>query len=395
MSHTKPKKAHGSALNAKLSPDAVHRFVHDLVGQDMHAKRVLSLANGVVGVLHSAALAIHLIGHGFAESCGKNTKHGIKQVDRLLSNAGITLSIWFSKWVKYVVANREEIQVVLDWTEFEPDGQSTIALYMLTRHGRATPLLWKTVRKNTLKDHQGSYEDEVIELLHGSLPPGIQVTLIADRGFGDQKRYAHLEILGWNYVIRFRENILVEDASGCTKTAGEWVPSNGRTKRLDQARVTRDRAEVPTVVCVKKKNMKEAWCLATSLKDLDSGSIVKLYGRRFTIEETFRDQKDIHFGFGLSSTHIGDPIRRDRLLMLAAMAQALLTLLGAAGEAVGLDRMLKANTVKTRTLSLLRQGTSWYRALPNMPDERARILVEAFDKILAEHAFSRDILGAI
>ncbi len=261
----------------------------------------------------------------------------------------------------------------------------------LRQHGRATPLLWKTVRKNTLKDHQGSYEDEVIELLHGSLPPGIQVTLIADRGFGDQKRYAHLEILGWNYVIRFRENILVEDASGCTKTAGEWVPSNGRTKRLDQARVTRDRAEVPTVVCVKKKNMKEAWCLATSLKDLDSGSVVKLYGRRFTIEETFRDQKDIHFGFGLSSTHIGDPIRRDRLLMLAAMAQALLTLLGAAGEAVGLDRMLKANTVKTRTLSLLRQGTSWYRALPNMPDERARILVEAFDKILAEHAFSRDI----
>ena len=81
--------------------------------------------------------------------------------------------------------------------------------------------------------------------------------------------------------------------------------------------------------------------------------------------------------------------------MLAAMAQALLTLLGAAGEAVGLDRMLKANTVKRRTLSLLRQGTCWFRALPNMPDDRARILLESCDKILAGHAFSRDILGAI
>ncbi|MCA9628005.1 MAG: transposase [Myxococcales bacterium] len=215
---------------AKLSPEAVHRFVHDLVGGDMHAKRVLSLANGVVGVLHSAALAIHLIGYGFATACGKNTKHAVKQVDRLLSNSGITLSVWFAKWVEYVVGDRKEIQVVLDWTEFEPDGQSTIALYMLTRHGRATPLLWRTVRKNTLKDRQGSYEDEIIEFLHETLPAGTQVTLIADRGFGDQKRYAHLEVLGWSYVIRFRENILIEDVTGTRKPASEWVPSNGRAR---------------------------------------------------------------------------------------------------------------------------------------------------------------------
>jgi hypothetical protein len=30
-----------------------------------------------------------------------------------------------------------------------------------------------------------------------------------------------------------------------------------------------------------------------------------LYARRFTIEETFRDLKDNHFGMGLSATHIG------------------------------------------------------------------------------------------
>ncbi len=32
-----------------------------------------------------------------------------------------------------------------DWTEFDADNQSTIALYLVTKHGRATPLLWKTV----------------------------------------------------------------------------------------------------------------------------------------------------------------------------------------------------------------------------------------------------------
>jgi Protein of unknown function (DUF1524) len=41
---------------------------------------------------------------------------------------------------------------------------------------------------------------------------------------------------------------------------------------------------------------------------------VKLYGKRFTIEETFRDENDIHFGLGLSATHIRqDPAPLPRL----------------------------------------------------------------------------------
>jgi len=59
---------------------------------------------------------------------------------------------------------------------------------------------------------------------------------------------------------------------------------------------------------------------------------VKFYSRRFTIEEVFRDTKDLHFGLGLSATHIRDERRRDRLLLLVAIGHRLLTLLGAASE---------------------------------------------------------------
>ena len=112
-------------------------------------------------------------------------------------------------------------------------------------------------------------------------------------------------------------------------------------------------------------------------------------------EETFRDQKDLRFGMGLSSTHIKDPLRRDRMLMLAAFAQGLLTLLGAASEAAGLDRYLKANTVKKRTHSLFRQGSYWYAAIPTLRDERLLPLMEAFGKIVADHEVSRELLGFI
>lgn len=108
--------------------------------------------------------------------------------------------------------------------------------------------------------------------------------------------------------------------------------------------------------------MKEAWCLATSLRDRKAVEIIKLYGRRFTIEETFRDQKNFRFGLGLSATHIGSTERRDRLLLLAAIAQALLTLVGAASEACGFVRRLKTNTSKKRTMSLLNRAPSLHRA---------------------------------
>jgi hypothetical protein len=43
-------------------------------------------------------------------------------------------------------------------------------------------------------------------------------------------------------------------------------------------------------------------------------------------------------------------------MLVGAIAASLLTLLGAVGEAIGLDRMMGANTVKTRTHSLLNQS---------------------------------------
>jgi hypothetical protein len=120
-----------------------------------------------------------------------------------------------------------------------------------------------------------------------------------------------------------------------------------------------------------------------------------LLRRTFGVEETFRDQKDMRFGLGLSATHIRDGKRRDRLLLLAAVAQVLLTLLGAASEEAGLDRYLKVNTVKRRTHSLYRQGLYWYDCIPTMREDWLARLMMAFDRIVREHTVLREIFGII
>lgn len=378
----------------KLGLKETRRMMHSIF-TDLHAKRVESLANYTVGAMHAPSAAIHAIGAAYAELAEIKPKHGIKQVDRYLSNEGIDVEALMPQWAKFVIGSRAELLLALDWTEFDPDDHSTLCAYVVTTHGRATPLAWKTYKKSKLTDGaRTNAEHAMIEQLGGAISPDIAVTLLADRGFGSTEFYETLSILGWDYVIRFRSSILVEKGKQ-SKSAKQWMNSSGRARKLRNAKVTKHRYEVGAVVAVKSKGMKDAWFLATSLASATASTIIKLYGRRFTIEETFRDQKDLRFGMGLSATHIRKAPRRDRLLMLLAIAQVLLTLLGAASERAGLDAYLKANTVKRRTHSLFRQGRYWYGTFATMRDDWFERLMTAFDEILAEQATMSQILGRI
>jgi hypothetical protein len=73
---------------------------------------------------------------------------------------------------------------------------------------------------------------------------------------------------------------------------------------LREVRVTAERVPVPAVVLVHAPKMKEAWCLATTLSNRKASEIVKLYGKRFTMEETFRDNRDLYsvWGFRLCTS---------------------------------------------------------------------------------------------
>lgn len=381
--------------NFVKDPLRVAATIEKIFEDDLHARRVVSLANGVVGVLDAAVLSIHAIGRGYAHATNHSEKHGVKQTDRMLGNGGIDVWSLFRPWAEFVVGERKAVVLALDWTEFDADDHATLAGYLITSHGRATPLIWMTVHKSTLEGKRNDYEYKLIERLHECLSADVTITLLADRGFGDQKLYGLLQALGWDFVIRFRGAIQVEAANGERKPAAKWLPPTGRATMIRGARVTRTRAKVPAVVVVHAPRMKEAWCLATTLSDAKATDVVKLYGRRFTIEETFRDQKNLRFGLGLSATHIGRTDRRDRLLLLAAIAQALLTLLGAAGEASGLDRLMKTNTSKKRTMSLLNQGINLYAAIPMMGDDRLAPLMTAYDAVVRRHEIFRSVFGLI
>jgi len=362
----------------------VRSFLDSVLSEDIHAKRVDSLANAALGVMTGASLAVAMIGRSLAQARGLLTKHAVKQVDRLLSNPGIEAWDIFATWVPEMVGSRTDIVVAMDWTDYDADGQATLALKLVTRHGRATPLVWLSVHKDELTDARNAYEDAALCRLAEVLPAGVKVTILADRGFADTKLFGFLAELNLGYVIRLKGNIKVRAADGPTRPAGEWVGQGGRARKLRDAAVTEAQCPVGAVVCVHAKGMKEAWCLAASNAAAPSRQIIDLYSKRWGVEPSFRDTKDLRFGMGLSAVRIGDPRRRDRLLLLNAVAVVLLTLLGAAGESLGMDRHLKSNTVKKRTHSLFRQGCMLYDLIPNMPEHRLTPLINRYAEILQQ-----------
>ena len=248
-----------------------------------------------------------MIGQALAKARGLFAKSAIKQVDRLLSNAGVVPCDLLGWWVREVVGERREIVVAMDWTDFDADNQSPLALHLITRHGRATPLIWRTVNKDELKNQRNDFQDLCLSRLKALTPEGVAVTILADRGFGDVKLLEFLDSLGFRYVIRFRGNIHVSAAGGETELAADWVGKGGRARMLRNAEITAARHKVAAVVCVKAGGMAEPWHLAASDGSLGAPEIIKLYAKRWTIEPSFRDSKDPRFGMGMSALRIDDP----------------------------------------------------------------------------------------
>jgi len=380
-----------------MNNQAIERAMQSIFSDtELHAARVVSLTHCVLGAISAAQAGIANIGRAEASVRQLVPKHAIKQVDRFLSNEGFEVAVALRDVVRFVLAERWRVKVSLDWTDYQGGKHHRIALSLVTRHGRATPLVWKTVPASEIKDHRNDHEDALLRLFKKLLPDCVkQVIVLADRGFADVELYDMLSgELGFDFVVRFRGGLVVRDEDGVARYGRQWVPSNGRARLLPNAKVTGQRFEVRAVVAVKRARMKDPWLLATSLP-LKAAEVVALYAKRFTIEENFRDEKDWRFGMGSRWVNIERADRRDRLCLILTLAIILMTLLGSAGEEMGLDRSLRANTVKRRTHSLFRQGREYARGAVGKLKNAAWRLWKRFETLVDTQPLWADEEGVI
>jgi len=325
---------------------AVEQFVF-LVFEHLHQRQRRALASFVFATLFARVAGVAAIGRALAAHRHKVPKHAIKQFDRFLSNPKLDVGDVMDLWIR-AVAGSGRLLLVIDWTEFAADGHHVLMISRVHRRGRAIPMAWTTVLSKKLDGRMKDVERELLARVRRVVGPTRRPIVLADRAFGDVALYQWLRDRGFDFVIRFRKVIFVRGDDGIAGRAADLVPTNGRARRFQDADIAARGDGFATVVLVKRHGMKDSWCLATNLDVLHADDVVRLYGRRFTIEETFRDVKDVRFGLGLSKCSITRTDRRDRMLLVVSIAVYITSVVGCIADRLGLERRVRANKPKSQ-----------------------------------------------
>lgn len=274
-----------------------------------------------VGRVSLAAIGRQLLGPAAAQ-------HRIKRTWRFVANRRVESCLAMQGVVRRLVKRRRKpLLISFDWTELR--GFCTL-MAAAVRKGRSIPLVWASYPKGVLHKSQNHLEEGLLRVLRTMVPESVPVILLADRGFGRTELARTCQFLGFHYVVRIRPDVWIEHPDFRGKLL-DYPVSKGICRLLANVRYRKHRPVTQHVVVRWKLGLPEKrdepWFLMT---DLRRGPLAlsELYGRRMTIEELFRDDKNRWNGYALRATQLTRADRIDRLLLILALAYILLVGLG-------------------------------------------------------------------
>jgi hypothetical protein len=361
---------------------AILRFIEGLIKWDK--RRSLCLGRLALALMRGGRLGVAAIGRFIPTPT--SDKHHIKSVDRFLSNAKVDLAVLWEALCALAAHQKPRVFVLLDWTDLHHDRLETLVA-AVSYGGRALPIAWVTARKGMYEKSRNRVEVNLCLTLKGLVSPGVEVVIVADRGFGRASFLTALSRAGIQYVSRIRKDVHLIHGRSNGPVANRSI-KRGQTRDLPDALYGEDarfplRAVITFGHSCGKNIPKQPWYLVTSIASTQLGAqqIVAIYKVRMRIEHNFRDHKSMRFGFQLRSVRLSSADRYDRLLAIAAIAMLFLVLIGSEVVRRHLDRAFRANTSKSRTHSLFSLGLAYARRHALGPP-RTRRLLSCFDPVL-------------
>ena len=371
----------------------------------IHATRMRALVASVLALLRSGSLCMANLGRALPG----NPKHGIKRIDRLLSNSKMHRDVprLYSALARTLLRGVERPVLLLDWSKVT-DGFHALTT-SVAFEGRSFALYSEVHPEAKLGENK--VQKRYLKALADVLPRGCRPILVFDAGFG-HKFFKAVTQRGWHFVSRLRGNRLLckegtsewlsckdvrERATRQAVEQGQWrVCKTGGAdhyrlityrKKPGKKRSSKSKADSYTIRNYKAR-AKEPWLLVTSLSEYSATHIVYLYSQRMQIEENFRDLKNHRFGWSLRHVRSGSAKRLNVLLLIAALAMLVTLLLGRLAEQRGHHRRYQSNTVTDRRvlsffvlgrLILERHDTEWMSA--DDLHEEICIVRETFDNM--------------
>lgn len=287
--------------------------------QAQHLNTLAGMVNGIVrsGQSQLKAMAKKAPDRSKVES-------RIKRFTRCLQNEQVDAQTYFMPFLESLliglVQSTGPLVLAMDGSEV---GRGCLALVISVIYkNRALPLAWVVV-----KGSKGHFPEEThIELLHTIkplIPDGSEVIFLGDGEFDGIELQANIATLGWEYVCRTAKNRLIEDDGDCF-ALNEIYLEPDTCLAIPNVAVTHATYGPVLVVAWWRKGDKEPLYLITNMPLAEEACY--WYGKRFSIETFFSDQKSR--GFHIHKSHIADPQRLSRLLIATCLAYIWIIYLG-------------------------------------------------------------------
>jgi len=260
---------------------------------------------------------------------GVRLASAVQRFYRLLKNPRIDYTELVATLADALCRSRDRhLLVPIDWTEWHHGLRLLMASVVVGKRG--VPLFSQAFAQRIWRRSQNTRENTFLRLLAEALRRArVTATILCDRGFRRVTWVALLQTLRLGFVVRVMSDVFVEVAPGLKVALSDILLTQGQVLDLGLVPLRADGAVTVRVIGYWAPGAHEPWWVATS-ETGDARRVLKLYDRRMTVEELFRDAKGCRFGGKLFWTQFRDPEALAHFLALLGVALLIWILTGIA-----------------------------------------------------------------
>lgn len=336
----------------------------------IHKKRLASLFDIVETAMQTQYVTLTGLGRRLSSSI--KIKHKIKKVDRLIGNKHLQqerVEI-YKQLSRQLIGKRKTPHIIVDWSPLAEGSYYYLLRASLACKGRAITV-YEECHPDS-KNANAKVHKAFLKTLKEILPLRSQPIIITDAGFRNSW-FNMVDKHNWHWIGRVRHNTFYQEvnASCWQKITTLHAKATGKAKQLGKVLLARSNPlscyfylykkeakgrkkktllgeecrQSTSLKCAKRG--REPWLIASSLNE-SANVIIKLYGKRTQIENSFRDTKNQRVGFSLNDTGTRNIERLNILLLIVYIASIGLWFIGQCAKENKYHYQFQANTVKHR-----------------------------------------------
>ncbi len=271
--------------------------------------------------------------------------HRLRRIWRFLTKTNFDYQVVSQAllvWVLTALKDRKYLEIILDWTQIRQDH---VLVFSIPYHKRAIPVFWSVTAPDDYFPHK--LEEVCLYRFLQAVPKALwsKLVLVADRGFAKVEFFQLLQRLGLKYVIRVCGKVWIvqTDYQGVLRKISlpaksiEWLPQT----------VYRKTNGVVLNLLLKDEKTDPVY-LVSNLNNAET--VLRIYARRMTIEEGFRDLKN---GFFFNHLRLSNPEKVGKMLLVGVLAYLFALIMGSNAERMPQLMQLITITTKHHTQKLL------------------------------------------